>query len=48
MGGATAKLLLTGMALGLVGSLALSRVMAHYVESWDPNDPVALPRWRWS
>jgi ABC-type antimicrobial peptide transport system permease subunit len=38
----TAKLLLTGMAIGLAGSLALSRVIAYYVEGWDPKDPVAF------
>jgi predicted permease len=42
VGGMTAKLLLTGMAIGLAGSLALSRVIAHYVEGWDPKDPVAF------
>ncbi len=42
VGGMTAKLLLTGMAIGLAGSLAMSRVIAHYVEGWDPNDPVAF------
>jgi predicted permease len=42
VGGMTAKLMLTGMAIGLAGSLALSRVIAHYVEGWDPKDPVAF------
>jgi predicted permease len=42
VGGMTAKLLVAGMVIGLAGSLALSRVIAHYVEGWDPNDPVAF------
>jgi predicted permease len=42
VGGMTAKLMLTGMAIGLAASLALSRVIAHYVQGWDPNDPVAF------
>jgi predicted permease len=42
VGGMTAKLMLTGMAIGLAGSLALSSVIAYYLEGWDPNDPVAF------
>jgi predicted permease len=42
VGGVTAKLMLTGIALGMAASLALSRVIAYYVEEWDPNDPVAF------
>ena len=42
VGGMTAKLMLTGMAIGLAGSLAMSRVITYYVEGWDPNDPVAF------
>ncbi len=42
VGGMTAKLMLTGMAIGLAASLALSRVIAHHVQGWDPNDPAAF------
>jgi putative ABC transport system permease protein len=40
--GMTARLMLTGIAIGLVASVALSRVIANYVQGWDPKDPVAF------
>jgi predicted permease len=42
IGGMTAKLMLAGMAIGLAGSLALSGVVAYYVQGWNAKDPVAL------
>ena len=42
IGGMTAKLMFAGMALGLAGSLALSGVVAYYVQGWNAKDPVAL------
>jgi ABC-type antimicrobial peptide transport system permease subunit len=42
VGGMTAKLMLAGMAIGLAGSLALSGVIAYYVQGWNPRDPVAF------
>lgn len=38
----TARLIFAGIAIGVVGSLALSRVVASYVQSWDPKDPIAF------
>ena len=40
--GMTARLMLVGIGIGLAGSLALSRVIANYVQGWDPKDPVAF------
>lgn len=40
--GLTTRLMLTGIALGLIGAYALSRVIAEYVEGWDPKDPIAF------
>jgi predicted permease len=40
--GTIARLILTGIAIGLASSLALSRVIADYVRGWDPQDPVAF------
>ncbi|MES1260502.1 MAG: ABC transporter permease [Acidobacteriota bacterium] len=40
--GMTARLMLTGIALGLLCSLALNRVIANYVTGWDPKDPLAF------
>ena len=37
-----AKLMVTGVAIGLGGSLALSGVIEHYVQGWDPKDPTAF------
>ena len=31
-----------GIAIGLAGSLALSKVIAYYVEGWNPTDPAAF------
>ena len=42
VGGMTAKLMLTGMAIGLVASLLMSRVIARFVHDWNPNDPIAF------
>ncbi|HEX4770523.1 MAG TPA: FtsX-like permease family protein [Bryobacteraceae bacterium] len=40
--GMTAKLMLTGIAIGLGGAFALSKIIGGYVEGWDPKDPVAF------
>jgi putative ABC transport system permease protein len=40
--GMTARLILTGILIGLAASLALSRVTAKYVDGWDPRDPLAF------
>jgi putative ABC transport system permease protein len=40
--GMVANLMFTGIAIGLVGSLALSRVVANYVQGWDAKDPIAF------
>jgi predicted permease len=37
-----ASLMFTGIAIGLVGSLALSRVVSNYVQGWDAKDPIAF------
>jgi hypothetical protein len=42
VGGLTARLMLTGIAIGLAGAFALSRVIAEFVQGWDPKDPVAF------
>jgi len=34
-------LMLVGVALGLGGSSALSRLIAPHLSGWDPEDPVA-------
>jgi len=39
--GSTAGLIAIGTAAGLAGSIALSRVIARFVEGWNPRDPVA-------
>jgi predicted permease len=38
----TARLTMAGIVIGLIGSVALSRVIANYVEGWDPKDPAAF------
>ena len=40
--GMTARLMIAGLAIGAVSSLALSRVIANYVDGWDPQDPLAF------
>ncbi len=35
------KLIAIGTGVGLLGSVALSRVIARYIENWNPHDPVA-------
>ena len=40
--GMTARLMFAGVAIGLVSSLALSRVIANYVKEWDAKDPLAF------
>jgi predicted permease len=42
VGGMAAKLMLAGMAIGLAGSLALSGLIAYYVQGWNAQDPIAL------
>jgi predicted permease len=39
---ATARLMTSGIAIGLVVSLALSRMIQRYVYGWNPKDPVAF------
>ena len=38
----TARLMTAGIVIGLIGSVGLSRVIANYVEGWDPKDPTAF------
>ena len=38
----TARLTMAGIVIGLIGSVALSRVIANYVQRWDPRDPAAF------
>ena len=38
----TARLIMAGIVIGLIGSVALSRVIANYVQGWDPKDPAAF------
>lgn len=38
----TARLIASGIAIGLVASLALSRVTARYLAGWNPKDPMAF------
>jgi putative ABC transport system permease protein len=40
--GKTARLMASGILIGLVASLALSGVIARYVTGWNPKDPVAF------
>jgi putative ABC transport system permease protein len=40
--GSTARLIASGIAIGLAASLALSSVTARYVSGWNPKDPVAF------
>jgi predicted permease len=40
--GMTARLMFAGIAIGLAGSVALSRVIANYIQGWDPKDPIAF------
>src|SRR5207249_4130495 len=40
--GMTARLMFTGIAIGLVGSVALSRLISNFVQGWDPKDPIAF------
>jgi predicted permease len=40
--GKTARLMASGILIGLVASLALSDVIARYVTGWNPKDPVAF------
>lgn len=40
--GATARLMLAGIVIGLIGSIALSRVIADYIQGWNPKDPTAF------
>lgn len=40
--GLTARLMLTGIAIGLVAALALSKLIAQYVQGWNPKDPLAF------
>jgi putative ABC transport system permease protein len=40
--GTTVRLMVLGIIIGLVASLALSSVTARYVTGWNPKDPVAF------
>jgi putative ABC transport system permease protein len=37
-----AKLIAVGLAVGLAASVALSSLIARYVQGWNPKDPVAF------
>ncbi|HTS66519.1 MAG TPA: ABC transporter permease [Candidatus Acidoferrales bacterium] len=39
--GSTVGLIAAGAAIGLAGSMALSRVISRFLEGWNPRDPVA-------
>lgn len=40
--GMTARLMLTGIAIGLLGAFSLSKIIGRYVDGWDPKDPIAF------
>jgi predicted permease len=40
--GTTARLMASGIVIGLVASLALSSVTARYLSGWNPKDPMAF------
>jgi putative ABC transport system permease protein len=40
--GTTARLMASGIVVGLSASLALSSVTARYLAGWNPKDPVAF------
>ena len=39
--GSMTMLIGIGIAIGLAGSMALSRLISRFVEGWNPRDPVA-------
>jgi putative ABC transport system permease protein len=40
--GTTARLMASGIVIGLAASLALSSVTARYLSGWNPKDPLAF------
>ena len=39
--GSTMALTAVGTAIGITGSIALSRVISGFIQGWNPRDPVA-------
>jgi predicted permease len=40
--GMTARLMLAGIVIGLLAALVLSKLIAQYVQGWNPKDPAAF------